>query len=251
MLDIMKEQVDEPDLQTRVDALETKLEQEQRLRDELISTTSHDLRSPIGAINIFCEILMSGPHPLEEAQKQNVRMIAEAAEKLQRIVEDTVEIARLHGGRAPRVHDLKIADSVDQAIEQLRAVVTQRNVQIEQSIADADAVVQGDAVRIMEVLIRIIGDAVRCCPPGGVVKVDRSVLRESFVMTVVGPRESNCSRVVSDGNVYFPKGKLGVRKPGESRFTWATCERLVQLMGGSLQESFDNGFHVELALPLA
>ena len=62
------------------------------LREELISAAIHDLRSPMAAINIFCEILNSGETQLDANGRANVGHIQEAVQNLSRILEDASEV---------------------------------------------------------------------------------------------------------------------------------------------------------------
>lgn len=251
----MSSEVEEIEKQVATcEGLARKLQEERRLRDELCSTVSHDMRSPVGAINIFCEILMSGTDCLGAEQKQSVKLIAEAAAKLQRIIEDTVEIARIHGDSiGMRWATVDARASVQSALHQVQAMVEQQGARIVEIFKAANPVVNADCDRLDQVMLRIVGDTLKSVPRGTEVVVSDENTDSGYILTVravADPERS--SRVLKDAEKgVFGKGHLGLRAPGESRFGWVTCEKLIETFGGKLTRTCGNDIVSQIQLPSA
>ena len=230
------------------------LQEERRLREELCSTVSHDMRSPVGAINIFCEILLSQSEQLNDQQLQSVRMIAEAASKLQRIIEDTVVIARIHGESAPlRWNTVDARSAVQSAIAHIHPVAQSAGIRITEIFKATNPVLFIDDERLEQMIVRMIVDAVRSSAEPTEIEVSDMNRDGSYVLSVRASVDATRGgRVLSEAaRGVFNKGRLGLRTPGESRFAWQTCEQLARTFGGSLNRSITSEYSATLELPVS
>ena len=148
----------------------TKEREVQRLKDELIALVSHELRTPVGAIRGALKIL--GPHVthLEGKPRQLFDMAARNSERLLTLLNDLLDIERLESGTAA-LERTRVSASV--LLEQVREVV--------QPLADAakivvvieaeDVHVEADAGRLQQVLVNLVGNALKFSPPGSNIKL--------------------------------------------------------------------------------
>lgn len=233
---------------------EEQLRRERQLRDELCSSISHDMRSPVGAINIFCELLVAKPDGLSDSQIQNIRMVAEASAKLQRIIEDTVEIARIHA-RTIALHksEFNPRDLVQKVVAEVRSTAEQRKVRIVEQYAAGEVLVFADAARFEQVFLRIIADAVKCARPEASLSIQDRVEKNTYFCTYrIDSDAERCRRVFEESSKgFFPRGRLGVRAPAESHFNWAASESLVEMHGGKVQHALtEDLFTASVEIPL-
>jgi signal transduction histidine kinase len=223
-----------------------------RLREELVSAISHDMRSPVGAINIFCEILMSSSGNLTDSQRQNIKMISEAAAKLSRIIDDTVEIARLHSrALSLRWSTVDCRELLQHTIQAVRPAADARGLRISEMFSANNPQVFGDADRMEQTMLQMVGDAIKCAQDGAELVISDENSDSHYVIRVqTTADEGRCERVFSEGQrSLFNKGRLGVRAPGETRLNWQACEKLVQMLGGTLRHSIGSDFTSSLSLP--
>ncbi len=102
--------------------------QVQRLKDQFVSDVSHELRTPISIIALGCDNLSTFYDRLNESERLAlVQDIREQSDRLDRIVVDTLEIARIDAGRAPRERQrLDLAQLVREETDSLRPLVERR-----------------------------------------------------------------------------------------------------------------------------
>jgi signal transduction histidine kinase len=160
---------------------EVRLEMESRLRasegatsakDRALATLAHDIRSPLGAINGYCEILADGLYgPVTENQRDAFGRIRMSARHLLSLLDNVMDMARLSAG---------VTGVRDEAVD-LRAVAREAvDIMTPASYARHQALTlapggvinaTGDVARTRQVLVNLIGNAVKFTPEGGVITV--------------------------------------------------------------------------------
>lgn len=247
-------QVQQGTANTAADDAVRQLEDKNRLCDELVSAVSHDMRSPVGAINIFCEILMSNSDALTDNQRQSIRMIAEAAAKLSRIIDDTVEIARLHALVLPlRWSTVDCRELLQHTMHEIRPIAENRGLRISEMFSAIDPHVFADADCLEQMILLMIGDAAKCAQDGSELQVTDENRDGQYILRVeTVADEARCRRHMDDAQKsLFNKGRLGVRTPGESRLNWQVCEKLAMMLAGNLYHHIGAEFTARLTLPVA
>jgi two-component system sensor histidine kinase ResE len=157
------------DLSARAQALETS----DRTRRQLLADVSHELNTPITAMRGYLETLTMPDLAVdEETRAKYLSIIGDETSRLERLVGDLLELARLEGGPGA----LKIEDL---AISQLFARVAARHVfacqavgiTIEESIGPGADVVRGDRDRLEQALQNLAANAIRYAPAGSALRL--------------------------------------------------------------------------------
>jgi len=161
-----------------------------RSREELLSVVSHDLRSPITAVQLAAGIVARRTSESGSAPPRAVETLVRAAAAAMRLVDDLVASARLERGtltleRAP--HDAAAVAREAAAVEEPIAQDRGLNLSVEVA-ADAGAV-DCDAHRVLQVLSNLLGNALKVVPPGGSIRlaVARSGREVRFSVADTGP----------------------------------------------------------------
>lgn len=162
-------------------AYEDQLLQARRLAEEsnaakakFLSMMSHDLRTPLTAIEGNAQLLESGMlGPLEAEQIESVRAIREAARMQMTLVSDILEFARLESGRVQlQSRPVAVAQAVARAEALVRVQASEAGLRF--SVARAchgDAAVLADPDRLQQILLNLVTNALKFTPPGGEVTV--------------------------------------------------------------------------------
>lgn len=140
---------------------------EQRMR-RFVSDASHELRTPLATIRGYGELYRMGGVPPEEVPA-TVRRMEEAADRMGRLVQDLLDLARLDEGRSVRREEVDLAVVVHDAAADLRALDPGRPVRVEPLVAGGStsgALVTGDEDRLRQVLANLVGNAVQHTPAG-------------------------------------------------------------------------------------
>jgi K+-sensing histidine kinase KdpD len=223
---------------------------ERQLREELLSALNHDLRSPLGAIGIFCEILLLNPGSLDESQRNSLAMIQEANAKAQRILDDAMELASIYRGLAtlrqlPTNYVEVLNDACARTCDSLRS--KDINVSVD---ATQECCVVIDPEKIEQVVLRILEEAAAHCNRGDEICVS---IRENDgfaqMQMELKHRAEPGGVLPKRPSTMSVKGRLGVRKPGESRYSLVACEKVAELMGGRFECQTGDQFAAKLGFP--
>lgn len=256
---IAKNLLDDPDLccilitfrdvSERIAALES-ARKASEVRDELLSRVGHELRTPLHAILGWSQLMgASGDAATVEAAEQ----IEGAGRHLLRLVEDAMDLTAIQEGRIslePR--SVRVDDSAREAIELVRPLADAKGIGIGVRPSAGNPVAWADQGRLRQVLINLIGNAVKFTPAGGFVEIG----------WVVG--ESAIRIIVTDNGPGIPPGELDrlferYYRLGTSRdapgtgLGLAISRRLVEAMRGSIGVESRSGVGASfwLELPLA
>lgn len=150
---------------------------------ELLAIVSHDLRTPLNAIVL-------GAGLLRETRRgdRHVEIIANAAERMQHLIEELVDVARIETGAVQlRTERFEVDRALALSIGLFTDAARQRSVRLR--AASSVAWVCGDRERILQVLSNLISNALRFVSPGGVIDVTaaRTGDRVRFSVADTGP----------------------------------------------------------------
>jgi signal transduction histidine kinase len=143
-------------------------------KSDFLASMSHELRTPLNAVIGFSDVLAEGhAGPLNERQRSYVNDIAESGRHLLALINDILDLAKLDAGQcALQLEPVALASVVERAVVHAAAEAdtATRRVEVTWSCAD-DLVIDVDHGRVEQVLVNVIGNAVKFTPDGGAVRV--------------------------------------------------------------------------------
>jgi signal transduction histidine kinase len=141
------------------------LREMERLRTELISTVSHEARTPLACVLGYTSLLLT--RDLDEAQRRRfLEIIAAEGRRLGSLIDDFIDVKRIEEGRLElRAEPFDLGAVLD---EQVRSFAgrTERHT-IELVLDDAPLVVRGDSGRLAQVIANLLANAIKYSPDGG------------------------------------------------------------------------------------
>jgi sigma-B regulation protein RsbU (phosphoserine phosphatase) len=160
---------------------EVRGEMEERLRasegatsakDRALATLAHDVRSPLGAIDGYCHLLEDEVYgPVNDRQRETLGRVRMSGRHLLSLLDNVMEMARINAGvvrvEAEPVH---LAEVAGEAVHMLIPAADAR-LQTLQLVRAADLVATGDKARVRQVLVNLIGNAVKFTPQDGSIAV--------------------------------------------------------------------------------
>jgi light-regulated signal transduction histidine kinase (bacteriophytochrome) len=146
-----------------------------RARDDIVAIVSHDLRNPLGAVQMQASLLSQAiPRLGEEVARQlrgGVERIQRAAHRMSTLVDALLDVAQIESGRFHVEPSPQQATAlVDEALGMLEPLARRKSVALARSF-ECDDRVLADPDRVFQVLSNIVGNAVKFTPPGGAVRV--------------------------------------------------------------------------------
>lgn len=142
-----------------------------RLKSELLSKMSHEFRTPLGAILGFSQIMQSGAYgTVSGKQIEKLGSIINSTHYLTRLVEELLDEAKLQAGQL-ELHPTPFAmiDLIAQVEAQMGVLAQAKGLAIDIDIApDFPPTIWGDEIRLQQILVNLIGNAVKFTNQGGV-----------------------------------------------------------------------------------
>jgi PAS domain S-box-containing protein len=227
-------------------------ERASRAKSEFLSRMSHELRTPLNAIVGFTQLLELDPgDPMSATQRERVGLIRNAGWHLLKLINDVLDLARIESGRTSVAMEVVAWRSVlDDAIAMVQADATQRGIVLETRYAgDVPDTVWADPVRLRQVLLNLLSNAVNYNRDNGSVQVNVRADQDHLVFAVRDAgRGMNASQLA---RLFQPFNRLGVdsNAPG-SGIGLAISQRLVQQMDGTIEVDSEVGVGSEFRVRL-
>lgn len=137
-----------------------------RLKQEFFAMVSHDLRSPLTSIQAFLMMLGEGIYgELTPKGAEKAGAADRSATRLLKLVNDLLDLDKLESGRFDlEMNDVPVATIIERSVDALRAIAEQKGIVIE--TPETDLKVHADADRVIQVLVNLLGNAIKYSPPG-------------------------------------------------------------------------------------
>jgi signal transduction histidine kinase/ActR/RegA family two-component response regulator len=227
------------------------------LKSDFLAMVSHELRTPLTAIIGYSRLLMRQVHgPLSPKQLEHQEAIFRGAQRLTDLINDLLDVSQLEAGRVEV--DRRPTD-VHQVAEQVVAVVGAsahaKPVQVGNELPADLPPVFADPGRLHQVLLNLLGNAVKFTPAGGSVRVYGGAHRDKVWIAVedtgVGIEREQLARIWTP--FYQVESPMRSRHGG-SGLGLAIVRRLVELHGGLVRaesEGVNQGSRFVFTLPIA
>jgi two-component system, OmpR family, sensor kinase len=244
------------DLENRARALE----EADRVRRQLLADVSHELMTPLTAIRGYAETLAMGHVPMDDAARQRyVGIVLEETNRLEAIIGDLLDLARLEGGgESLTLEAVPVAHLFGRVRDRHEPVVRERGITLAFEIDGGTPAVRihGDEWRLEQALQNLAANAIRHTPAGGTVTLRAAADGEHVRITVqdTGPGipPEHLPRVF-DRFYKVDAARAGTTVPSGSGLGLSIVRAIVERHGGSVRATNapDGGAVFELRLPAA
>jgi len=162
----------------------THLKELDQIKSEFVTTVSHDLRSPLTAILGYLE-LIERAGSVSEQQSEFIRRAQISVKQITDLVNDLLELGRVEAGLDIAKEDTPLVVLARYAVEGLRGTAESKGVTLEVDLSHAVPLINGDPVRMRQMIGNLLDNAIKYTPEGGKVRVaveaegDQVILRVS------------------------------------------------------------------------
>ena len=160
------------------------MQEDDRLRRELVTNVSHDLRTPLASMQGYIETLIIKDNALDAGtRKQYLEIARRHATYLNRLIQDLFELAMLDSRSVtPEFERFLLAELIHDVVQEFQLQAREANVALEVDPPDESVSVYADISLIQRVLENLVGNALKHTPAGG--KVSISVQRSAAAVGV-------------------------------------------------------------------
>ena len=156
-------------LAAQFNTMAAELEAAERRRVALIGDVAHELRTPLATIEGYTEGLLDG---VVAPGEETWALLHDEVGRLRRLVQDLQELSRAEARQLPlHLRPCDPAELVSQALARITPQFAEKEITLITAIPSSLPAVQADADRIMQVLINLLGNALRYTPSGGTVRL--------------------------------------------------------------------------------
>jgi signal transduction histidine kinase/ActR/RegA family two-component response regulator len=211
-------------------------EQQSQAKDEFMAMLAHELRNPLSAITAAVQVLEAAKaHPNATSRARFI--IGRQVQHLSRLVDDLLDVGRVVTGKiALERHVLDFGDLV----RRTATVFTERESQHQFEVTTTPIWIEGDAVRIEQIVSNIIGNAVKYTAAGGTISVALSVEDDEAVLRVRDTGFGIAPELLPRIFELFVQGERTLdRAQGGLGIGLTLVQRLVNLHNGTVSVSSD------------
>ena len=153
---------------------------------EFLSRVSHELRTPLNAVIGFSDLIRTDPHePLTATQMARLDRVVDGGQYLLRLVNDLLDVARLEVGEMSiALGSVRLAPVLRNAVDLLETARAARGITVAVDEPPSQLFVVADAVRLKQVLVNILSNAIKYNRSAGTVFVGFSLTPTQAVLTV-------------------------------------------------------------------
>lgn len=241
----------------RLQRINVRLEESDRLKSEFLANTSHELRTPLNSILGFTQLILADACDSEEDVKSNVRAIQESGERLLRLINEVLDLAKIEAGRMNMtLTAVDVRPVIDAAITLMKVQVETKGIELIVEGREVEMTpVRADHTKLYQILVNLIGNAVKFTEKG---RVTIRIIPEKIpgFMTIevedtgIGISRDVLSRLFQN----FVQGDGSVtRKYGGTGLGLSISQKMADLQGGALEltsEGDNRGARATLMLPL-
>ncbi|MBZ4398631.1 ATP-binding protein [Myxococcus sp. AS-1-15] len=149
-----------------------------RAREDLLAVVSHDLKNPLGVVQLGSALLLRGPgaRPGGEMVAKQATRIQDATDRMSRLISDLLDWGRLEAGGLPlELGEHSMTALVTEAMDAIRPLAEAKGLHLHTRSTEDDVRAKCDRTRVLQVLGNLLGNAVKFTPPGGDLEAGVSV----------------------------------------------------------------------------
>ncbi|MFH6966334.1 ATP-binding protein [Flavobacterium sp. FlaQc-28] len=223
-------------------------------REQLISTVSHDLKTPLSTIVGYSELL--GNSDVSTKQSYFIKNIKNSSEYITQLVQDLLDFSKIEAGKITiEKVPFSLTEIIEDTAKSVQSVYEQKNIDL---IINVDEKLKtrivGDPFRLKQILTNIIGNAFKFTEEG-FIKISAYCTddEKSFAITIedtgIGIEKGNQKLVFEE----FAQANENIEKKyGGTGLGLSICQKIITILGGSLklESTFGKGSTFKIKLPL-
>jgi signal transduction histidine kinase/DNA-binding response OmpR family regulator/HPt (histidine-containing phosphotransfer) domain-containing protein len=225
--------------QEKILAAKVEAERADRMKSDFLATMSHEIRTPMNGVTGMAELLLDTP--LDEEQGQYAMAVQNSAQALLTIINDILDFSKLETGKFElELIDFNLVEVIEGVVELLGPQATEQGLDLVTFVApDMPEFLNGDPGRLRQILLNLVGNAIKFTDTGSVaitasfvaVEDGKALLRFEVTDTGIGIPEEAQTKLFEK---FTQADSSTTRRYGGTGLGLAICSQLVALMDGEI-----------------
>jgi signal transduction histidine kinase len=238
----------------RLGRLYQELEEVSQHKSAFLANMSHELRTPLNAVLGYAELLVDGIYgELAERPKGVVERIRNNGKHLLALINDVLDLAKIEAGQLNlTIEDYSLPEVVDSVVAATKPLAAAKRLKFTASVERGLPMARGDARRVSQVLLNLVGNAIKFTDHGEVV-IGAAAEGRQFVVTVrdTGPGIADADQERIFGE-FQQIDNTNTRKQGGTGLGLAISKCMIEMQGGmiSVESVLGLGSTFRVVLPV-
>src|SRR5262245_56416317 len=217
---------------------ERRLKELDKMKSDFVSNVSHELRTPLTSIKGSVDNMLDGlTGSLNEKQIRYLNRIKSNTDRLSRLINDVLDLSRIESGRVEvRPTTLPLTSLAEEVAEHMKALAAEKFIRIEVPPPDPKMTAWADRDKVTQVLMNLIGNAVKFTPRDGKITVALEKNGDDYIQISVA--DTGPGILPEERNRIFSKcyqvANADKQKPKGSGLGLAISKALVEIHGGKI-----------------
>ena len=223
-------------------------------KSQFLANMSHELRTPLNAILGYAELLVDGIYGVLPEKAQGVlERVQNNGQHLLALINDVLDLAKIEAGQLTlTIEDYALAEVVRSVVTATEPLATAKGLKFTTDVQDNMPMAHGDARRVSQVLLNLVGNAIKFTDQGEV-GITASLANGQFALEVrdTGPGIADADQERIFGE-FQQIDNSSTRKKGGTGLGLAISKRMVEIQGGmiSVESTLGQGSTFRVVLPV-
>ncbi|HEX9761358.1 MAG TPA: ATP-binding protein [Candidatus Acidoferrales bacterium] len=233
----------------------TELVRLERVRRDFVANVSHELKTPLTAIQGFAETLLGGAMNDASTARRFLDIIREHATRMSHLTEDLLELSQIEAGRLKlQFAAVKMEDLVESCVDTTRVRAARKNIEISVDCPPGLPAAHADASRLREVLQNLLDNAVQYSVEGGRINVSvaaaNAELRVTVADTGIGIPQAEQQRIFER---FYRVDAARSREEGGTGLGLSIAKHIVEAHGGRIgvESEVGRGSRFSFTVPIS
>ena len=217
---------------------ERRLKELDKMKSDFVSNVSHELRTPLTSIKGSVDNMLDGlTGSLNEKQIRYVTRIKSNSDRLARLINELLDLSKIEAGKISlNPIDLSLSVVAQEVAENMRQAATEKLIKLEVVSHDGEAKAWADRDKVVQVLMNLIGNAVKFTPPQGKITVAIQRNDDEWVQVYVSDTGPGISKEEADKifHKFYQVPQGSERTSRGTGLGLAICKGLVEMHGGKI-----------------
>ncbi len=214
-----------------------KLKEVDQMKDEFISMSSHELRSPITTLRGFLSMILEGDYgSLNEQGKKTLKIMEASVNRLANLVEDLLNVSRIEQKRLElKLEPVNAGESLNSVKDEFALQAENKGLELKVNLPADLPMIMADKDKLKQILINLVGNAIKYTKKGS---IELSAKQTGDKIITISVKDSGIGIAAPDreklfGKFYRVKSEETQGIVGTGLGLWIT-KQLVELMGGNI-----------------